>query len=267
MLKMIGMLVAVFVLAITPPVQADGLEGAWSLEVYEFQKKDVPVSGIMIFADGHFSLVYKMDFEGLSGRSHGGKYSLDGDQITYTIPWWVEHVAGKSQVMEDEVEAKGRVEILGDRLVISFENGSIQRLKKLSSGDAGNLAGAWLVDEARDQPGLVHIRSSETTVVLPENPGRGGRCQALALAAALNMLAHETMVVLAAGTDGTDGPGDVAGALVDSDTVARGQLSKLNALDCLQAADAGRFLDASGDLLRTGPTGTNVMDLLITWCA
>jgi len=59
----------------------------------------------------------------------------------------------------------------------------------------------------------------------------------------------------------------VAGALLDSGTVVRGQLSKLNALDCLQTADAGRFLDASGDLLCTGSTGTNVMDLLITWCA
>ncbi len=137
---------------------------------------------------------------------------------------------------------------------------------ELLQGDA-LVAGARLVAEARRQPDLIHIRSSETTVVLPEHPGRGGRCQALALAAAVDMPADKAMVVLAAGTDGTDGPGDVAGALVDNGTVARGRLVDLDAPACLRAADAGRFLDASGDLLRTGPTGTNVMDLLITWSA
>ena len=70
-------------------------------------------------------------------------------------------------------------------------------------------------------------------------------------------------VVLAAGTDGTDGPGEDAGAVVDSETLARG--APLDAGDCLSAADAGRFLHDSGDLIRTGPTGTNVMDLVMAW--
>jgi hypothetical protein len=155
MLKKIGMLVAVFLLVATPTVYSDGLEGAWSLEGYEFDNKDVPVSGVMIFADGHFAVVYKMDYEGRSGRGHGGNYSLEGDEITYMIPWWVEHVAGKSQVMKDEVEAKGRVEVLGDLLVIRFASGSVQKLKKLTSGDAGDLAGAWLMDsyESRAKTG------------------------------------------------------------------------------------------------------------------
>ena len=155
MLKKIWMLVAMFVLVTPPAVHADGLEGAWSLEGYEFENKDVPVSGVMIFADGHFAMVYKMDYEGPSGRGHGGKYSLEGDEITFTIPWWVEHVAGKSQVMKDEVQAKGRVEQLGDLLGIRFASGSQQKLKKLTSGDAGDLAGAWLMDsyESRAKTG------------------------------------------------------------------------------------------------------------------
>ena len=64
-----------------------------------------------------------------------------------------------------------------------------------------------------------HVRAGETTVVLPPNPGRGGRCQSLALTAALEIRESAGAWVLAAGTDGTDGPGEDAGALVDAGTV------------------------------------------------
>jgi hydroxypyruvate reductase len=126
--------------------------------------------------------------------------------------------------------------------------------------------GAHVVHVAAAAPGAVHVWSSETTVQLPPAPGRGGRCQSLALAAALAMEPHAAGVVLAAGTDGTDGPGKDAGAVVDAGTTARGRAAGRDALGDLEAADAGGFLAASGDLLRTGPTGTNVMDLLMAWC-
>lgn len=128
-------------------------------------------------------------------------------------------------------------------------------------------AGPRLVAASRDQSAMVQVQSSETTVVLPEHPGQGGRCQALALAAAEHMRTDELQVLLAAGTDGTDGPGDVAGALVDCTSVPRGQAAGLDPDRCLREADAGRFLQATGDLLRTGPTGTNVMDLILSWHA
>ena len=108
-----------------------------------------------------------------------------------------------------------------------------------------------------------HIRAGETTVVLPPNPGRGGRCQSLALTAALEIRESAGAWVLAAGTDGTDGPGEDAGALVDAGTVARGAAAGLDPDRCLRGADAGAFLEASGDLVRTGPTGTNVLDLIV----
>ena len=108
-----------------------------------------------------------------------------------------------------------------------------------------------------------HVRAGETTVVLPPSPGRGGRCQSLALAAALEIRGSAGTWVLAAGTDGTDGPGEDAGALVDGGTVARGAAAGLGPDHCLRTADAGTFLDASGDLVRTGPTGTNVLDLVV----
>lgn len=111
-------------------------------------------------------------------------------------------------------------------------------------------------------PSGLHVWGGETTVRLPQNPGRGGRCQSLALAAA-EVLAGGGIALLAAGTDGSDGPGEDAGALVDGQTLLRGADEGLNAGACLQGADAGRFLEASGDLLHTGPTGSNVMDLVL----
>jgi hydroxypyruvate reductase len=111
-------------------------------------------------------------------------------------------------------------------------------------------------------PGI-YIWSSETTVHLPENPGIGGRCQNLALAAACEWAGRDDVFLLAAGTDGNDGPGDVAGAIVSGGTLARGSREGFDAQQCLEMADAGRFLAASGDLIYTGPTGTNVMDVLI----
>jgi len=110
-------------------------------------------------------------------------------------------------------------------------------------------------------PGL-YVWGGETTVRLPPQPGRGGRCQHLALAAA-QVLAGSATVLLAAGTDGSDGPGEDAGAVVDGATIARGELECFDARDCLVRADAGRFLEAAGDLIQTGPTGSNVMDLVL----
>jgi len=132
----------------------------------------------------------------------------------------------------------------------------------LVEGDA-IAAGRSLAARTAGGPPGVQVWSGETTVRLPERPGRGGRCQSLALAAALEIAGREDLWLLAAGTDGSDGPGEDAGALVDGGTVRRGEQAGLDARACLAAADAGRFLEASGDLLSTGPTGTNVMDLML----
>jgi len=135
----------------------------------------------------------------------------------------------------------------------------------LLEGDALE-TGREVVAMAAADPARAHLWSSETTVHLPPHPGRGGRCQSLALSAAVVLRDRGAGVVLAAGTDGTDGPGEDAGAVVDAGTLARGRTAGRDPLADLAAADAGAFLDASGDLLRTGPTGTNVMDLVMAWC-
>lgn len=110
---------------------------------------------------------------------------------------------------------------------------------------------------------VLHIWGGETVVELAAETGRGGRNQHLALSAAINMQGHTNCLLLSAGTDGSDGPGQDAGAVVDGETLARGELQGLNARSCLQAFDAGSFLEASGDLISTGPTGTNVMDIVL----
>jgi glycerate 2-kinase len=134
---------------------------------------------------------------------------------------------------------------------------------EMVTGDAAaagrRMAGALLAADA----GVVHVWGGETTVHLPTNPGRGGRAQNLALAAACLLEGHNDTFLLAAGTDGSDGPTTDAGALVDGGTVERGTEAGFNTDTALRGADAGSFLEASGDLIQTGPTGTNVMDLML----
>jgi glycerate 2-kinase len=112
----------------------------------------------------------------------------------------------------------------------------------------------------------LHVWGGETTVRLPPHPGRGGRNQQLALAAAMVLAGHEGVCLLSAGTDGSDGPTDDAGALIDGGTLARARAAGLDAQAALRAADAGTLLAATADLVRTGPTGTNVMDLVLGYC-
>ena len=106
------------------------------------------------------------------------------------------------------------------------------------------------------------ISGGETTVTL-RGQGRGGRNQEFALAAAMAIDGAPGIAFLAAGTDGTDGPTDAAGAFADGDTVRLAREKGVSAADCLEANDSYRFFDAVGGLVKTGPTGTNVMDLYL----
>jgi glycerate 2-kinase len=112
-------------------------------------------------------------------------------------------------------------------------------------------------------PVEVRVWGGESTVQLPEHPGRGGRNQHLGLATARLIAGHADLLLLAAGTDGTDGVTDDAGALVDAETCARLTLAEIDTDSCLARADSGTALEATGDIVHTGPTGTNVGDLVI----
>lgn len=109
------------------------------------------------------------------------------------------------------------------------------------------------------------IASGETTVALPPDGrhGRGGRNQEFALSFALQDPPFRDYAFASVGTDGIDGPTDAAGAIVDRRTLARAREKGLDATAALQAHDCYPFFDALGDLVRTGPTGTNVGDLQI----
>lgn len=104
------------------------------------------------------------------------------------------------------------------------------------------------------------ISGGETTVTL-RGTGKGGRNQEFALAAALRMEGMPDTVILSGGTDGTDGPTDAAGAICDGGTVVRAQRAGLNAAEFLANNDSYRFFHKTGELLKTGPTNTNVADV------
>ena len=106
------------------------------------------------------------------------------------------------------------------------------------------------------------ISGGETTVTI-KGHGRGGRNQEFALAAALDIDGLEKIVVLSGGTDGTDGPTDAAGAVADHTTVGRARALGLSARAHLEDNDSYPFFQKLGDLLVTGPTRTNVVDVRI----
>jgi hydroxypyruvate reductase len=120
-----------------------------------------------------------------------------------------------------------------------------------------------LVAEARSLPASACVIAGGETTVTVRGRGRGGRCQEFALAAALALESDDELTVLAAGTDGTDGPTDAAGALVDAQTLERGRAAGLDADRSLADNDAHTFLGATGDLIVTGPTNTNLLDLYV----
>jgi hydroxypyruvate reductase len=106
------------------------------------------------------------------------------------------------------------------------------------------------------------IAGGETTVTV-RGSGVGGRSQEFALSAAIAIARLRDTAILSAGTDGIDGPTDAAGAIVDCGTVHRGKECGLNAAQFLANNDSYRFLRATGDLIHTGPTGTNVADIQV----
>ena len=105
------------------------------------------------------------------------------------------------------------------------------------------------------------IAGGETTVTVRGN-GKGGRNQELALSAALSIRGIANVVIASLATDGTDGPTDAAGGLVDGHTVARGEAAGGNAIAALNDNDSYTFLQRANALLMTGPTNTNVNDLM-----
>ena len=128
-------------------------------------------------------------------------------------------------------------------------------------GDVNELANYFSEYLENCEKGL-HIWGGESSVQLPDNPGRGGRNQQLALLVA-EKIKNTDVIFLSAGTDGTDGPTNDAGGLVDGATINLGISHNLDHKTYLENADSGNYLEKVESLVTTGPTGTNVMDLIL----
>jgi glycerate 2-kinase len=156
--------------------------------------------------------------------------------------------------------AKLQAEILGyhTQILSSSIEGESRTVARSHAALVKEIA---LTDKPVRRPACV-ISGGETTVIV-RGDGLGGRNQEFALAAAIQIDGLDGAVVLSAGTDGTDGVTDAAGGIVDGSTIQRGRAKGLDATAFLTRNDSNRFLKATDDLLITGPTFTNVMDLQV----
>jgi glycerate 2-kinase len=160
--------------------------------------------------------------------------------------------------------AKERAEALGYHTLIF--SSSIEGEARTVAIDHVGMAKDVLSGSKRMRRPVCFISGGETTVTIQGN-GLGGRNQEFAVAAAIAIDGMEGVVVLSGGTDGTDGPTDAAGGIIDGTTLRRASAKGLDANDYLQRNDSYPFLKTVGDLLITGPTLTNVMDLQLVLVA
>jgi hydroxypyruvate reductase len=129
------------------------------------------------------------------------------------------------------------------------------------ASEVGVMLAKKLRDETTKRPRpFCLLAGGETTVTIRGN-GKGGRNQELALSAVEELGGVENSMLIALATDGDDGPTDAAGAVVTGETAGRAAMLGLDAAGSLSRNDAYPFFDALGDLLKPGPTGTNVNDL------
>ncbi|MFQ5830338.1 MAG: glycerate kinase [Candidatus Methylomirabilia bacterium] len=167
-------------------------------------------------------------------------------------------VIGNNRLVVDEAQARARALGFNTHLLTDALQGESRDVaRQLVS----------LAREIRSQgkpvaPPACLIAGGETTVTV-RGRGMGGRCQEFCLASALGVEGMPDVVILAAGTDGTDGPTDAAGALADGQTVGRGKEIGRDARASLEDNDSYHFFSALGALVSTGPTNTNLLDLYL----
>jgi hydroxypyruvate reductase/glycerate 2-kinase len=171
------------------------------------------------------------------------------------------HIIGNN--VKSLAAARARAEEMGYRVLNlgSYIEGETQSV---------GVAMAGIVGDVREQgqpvaPPVCVLSGGETTVTLTPDHGLGGRNQefVLAVTAKLGREGMENVVVLSGGTDGEDGPTDAAGAVADRDTLPKAAALGLGPAGFLARHDAYHFFEATGDLLKTGLTQTNVMDVRV----
>ncbi len=162
--------------------------------------------------------------------------------------------------IEALVAAKQKAEKLGYNTLIlsSMIEGETKEVARVHSAIAREIQ---LTGHPVPIPACI-LSGGETTVTIT-GKGKGGRNQEFALAASIEIAGEKNLVVLSGGTDGNDGPTDAAGAIVDSETLKKARALNENPIDHLLNNDSYNFFKKTNELLLTGPTNTNVMDLRI----
>ncbi len=161
-------------------------------------------------------------------------------------------IVGSNRLAVDAAEAKARE--LGYRTLIlsTFIQGETRDVARMHAAIAREVVTSG---HPIASPACI-ISGGETTVTM-HGDGLGGRNQEFALAAAIDIAGLPDVTILSAGTDGTDGPTDAAGAIADGTTLARNPQARA----FLDRNDSYRYFESLGDLIKTGPTKTNVMDV------
>jgi glycerate 2-kinase len=167
-------------------------------------------------------------------------------------------VVGENALAVDAARAAARELGYNTLVLSSYVDGEAREVARVHTAIAREILARG---NPLPRPACV-LSGGETTVTL-RGRGLGGRNQEFALAAALAIQDLEDVVILSGGTDGTDGPTDAAGALADGGTVDRARSAGMDAQTYLADNDSYHFFELLGDLLVTGPTLTNVMDLQV----
>lgn len=166
-------------------------------------------------------------------------------------------VASNAHAVQAAVE-RARLDGMNTVLLSTFVEGEAREVAKVFAGIGRELRRS---NNPVPLPAVV-VAGGETTVTI-KGQGRGGRNQEFALSAAIQLVGVDDVTIMALATDGTDGPTDAAGAIVDGTTVERAQALGLDPRTSLVDNDSYPFFQKLGDLIVTGPTNTNVDDLYV----
>jgi hydroxypyruvate reductase len=167
-------------------------------------------------------------------------------------------IVGSNRLAAEAAVEKAREMALNTLLVSTFVEGEAREVARVAAAMAKAIV---RYDRPVARPACV-VWGGETTVTV-QGDGLGGRNQELALAAALALDGWPGVALVGLATDGTDGPTDAAGALVTGETVARAIRQGLDPADYMARSDSYHFFKQLGDLVITGPTQTNVNDLML----
>lgn len=167
-------------------------------------------------------------------------------------------ILGSNRIALKAASAKARELGLTPTILSSFVEGEARYVGTVIASVAREFA---LSEGFLSKPAVV-LAGGETTVTVIGS-GKGGRNQELVLSASLRVRGLEGVVIASAGTDGLDGPTDAAGALVDGSTAKRAQEKGMNPVEYLDNNNSYHFFKSLRDLIMTGPTGTNVNDVMI----